>query len=111
MTRRLSKYLNRLFRTMAFASLCLTLVASCASDEKSAPTAKPAPSPATQKELSREDQAALESRAMAIHDRVITIDTHIDIPPNYTTRAADPGDRGPMQVDIPKMIEGGLDAG
>jgi membrane dipeptidase len=49
-------------------------------------------------------------RARAIHDRVLTIDTHDDIPFNFATPEVDPGVRGSRQVDIPKMVEGGLDA-
>ncbi len=48
--------------------------------------------------------------ARAIHDRVITLDTHVDIPGNYATDAVDPGVRGSAQVDLVKMREGGLDA-
>lgn len=51
-------------------------------------------------------------RARGIHDRVISVDTHVDIPPNFATRAYDPMKPGPrgQQVHIPTMIEGGLDA-
>lgn len=45
-----------------------------------------------------------------LHDRLLTLDSHVDIPLTYMTPAADPGVRGPMQVDLPKMIDGGLDA-
>jgi len=55
------------------------------------------------------DEVLLE-KARAIHERVLTIDTHDDIPFNFATEAVDPGVRGSRQVDIPKMIEGGLDA-
>jgi membrane dipeptidase len=51
----------------------------------------------------------LIARARTIHDRVLTIDTHDDIPFNFATPEVDPGVRGPRQVDIPKMVEGGLD--
>ena len=52
------------------------------------------------------------ARARGIHDRVITVDTHVDIPPNFATSAYDPMKPGPrgQQVHIPTMIEGGLDA-
>jgi membrane dipeptidase len=53
----------------------------------------------------------LIAKARDIHDRVLTIDTHDDIPFNFATEAADPGERGNRQVDLPKMKEGGLDAG
>lgn len=50
------------------------------------------------------------ARAREIHDRVLTLDTHVDIPFNYATEEVDPGERGRYQVDLPKMREGGLDA-
>ncbi len=50
------------------------------------------------------------AQARAIHDRVITLDTHVDIPNNYATAEVDPGGRGRAQVDLVKMREGGLDA-
>ena len=59
----------------------------------------------------QETDAALIARARAIHDRVLTIDTHDDIPLDFATAAADPGVRGERRVDLPKMEEGGLDAG
>jgi membrane dipeptidase len=45
-----------------------------------------------------------------LHDRIITVDTHVDIPRNFATPEVDPGVRGERQVDLPKMREGGLDA-
>ena len=59
-----------------------------------------------------QDDAALVARARAIHDRVMTLDTHVDISPaafrrdtlNYVTGITR------NQVDIPKMEAGGLDA-
>ena len=56
-------------------------------------------------------ERAITSRATAIHERVLTLDTHIDIPLNFATRAVDPGVSGDFQVDLPKMRAGGLDAG
>ena len=35
----------------------------------------------------------------------------LDIPPNFATPEVDPGKRGDAQVDLPKMVEGGLNAG
>ena len=52
-----------------------------------------------------------EQKARAIHEDVLTIDSHIDIPDNYATRDLDPGRNTPLQVDLPKMLTGGLDAG
>jgi len=55
------------------------------------------------------DDAALVAKARAIHDRVLKLDTHNDIDPanftadcNYTMRLT-------TQVNIPKMVEGGMD--
>ena len=55
-------------------------------------------------------EAALVERARGIHDRVVTLDTHVDIPLDFATFNVDPGRRGDQQVDLPKMREGGLDA-
>jgi membrane dipeptidase len=54
----------------------------------------------------------LAARARAIHDKVITIDTHVDIPPNFATDAYDMMKPGPrfQQVHLPTMLSGGLDA-
>ncbi len=65
------------------------------------------PAPADKTEESAQDITGL---ARAIHGRVITIDTHDDIPLTFATEAADPGQRNPWQLNIPKMEEGGLDA-
>lgn len=54
--------------------------------------------------------AALEAKARAIHDKVLTLDTHVDIPLNYATHEMDPGGFTRAQVDLPKMRAGGLDA-
>ncbi len=56
------------------------------------------------------DEVSLLAKAKRIHERIIVLDTHVDIPENYATPDADPGVKGKMQVDLPKMIEGGLDA-
>ena len=48
--------------------------------------------------------------ALAIHDAVLTIDSHDDIPFDFATDAVDPLD-APRQVNLQKMRAGGLDAG
>lgn len=50
----------------------------------------------------------LVERARRIHQAVITIDTHDDIPFNFAAEV-DPCTGSRMQVDLPKMREGGLD--
>ena len=52
----------------------------------------------------------LERRARAIHERVITLDTHADIELRDFTAARNYTQRLDTQVDLPKMAEGGLDA-
>jgi len=56
------------------------------------------------------DPGDLEELARGIHERVIALDTHVDIPFDFATDSVDPGYRGTFQVDLPKMREGGLDA-
>ena len=56
-----------------------------------------------------QDDSALIERARSIHEAVITIDTHDDIPGNYATPEMNPCTGTRMQVDVPKMTEGGLD--
>jgi membrane dipeptidase len=50
----------------------------------------------------------LVERARRIHGAVITIDTHDDIPFNFAAEV-DPCTGSRMQVDLPKMRQGGLD--
>ena len=51
----------------------------------------------------------LTARARAIHERVITLDTHNDIDPENFTRGCNYTMRLTNQVNLPKMKEGGLD--
>lgn len=59
-----------------------------------------------------ETDAELLARAAAIHARVLTIDTHIDIPPDFGTAAYDVLKARPprQKIDLPGMESGGLDA-
>ena len=83
-------------KPLAFLALLLLLfTAACAGDQP-------------QDAVSDDD---LMAKAREIHERVLTLDTHIDIPPNFATPEVDPGKRGDAQVDLPKMEEGGLNAG
>jgi len=75
---------------------CLLLAAvACAPSEQQAATAS---------------EGELEGRARQIHEAVLTIDTHDDIPFDFATQAVDPlnADR---QVNLEKMRAGGLDVG
>ncbi len=58
------------------------------------------------------DDAALVTRARGIHERVMTLDTHVDISPaNFRADTLNYSAKLPRtQVDLVKMDEGGLDA-
>jgi membrane dipeptidase len=57
----------------------------------------------------QQDDAALVTKARGIHERVITLDTHNDISPNNFTPDCNYTMRLTTQVNIPKMVEGGMD--
>lgn len=75
------------------ALLSLTALAACA------PVADDAP----------ESEEALATRARAIHERVITMDTHDDISEANFTAERNYAMDLPTQVNLPKMEAGGLD--
>jgi membrane dipeptidase len=54
-------------------------------------------------------ETALVAKARGIHDRVIKLDTHNDIEPNLFTPECNYTLRLTTQVNLPKMIEGGMD--
>ncbi|MCY4156050.1 MAG: dipeptidase [Gammaproteobacteria bacterium] len=54
--------------------------------------------------------AQVPADILALHDRVLTLDAHVDIPASFATTASDPGVDGFEPVDLPKMERGGLDA-
>ncbi len=57
----------------------------------------------------QQDDAALVAKAKLIHSRVITLDTHNDIEPGNFTPECNYTMRLTTQVNIPKMVEGGMD--
>lgn len=87
------------------------LLAACSPAEQNTSTATPPPTAVATSAAANttETEAQLVARARGIHDRVITLDTHADINTanfmednNYTSDLD-------TQVNLPKMIEGGLD--
>ncbi len=54
-------------------------------------------------------EQSLETRARAIHERVITLDTHNDIDPAHFTPSCNYTMRLTTKVNLPKMRDGGLD--
>jgi len=85
----------RQFKTVLLVLLCSTAI-SCGGDEP------------TQIVVGERDVAEV---AIGIHARVLTLDTHDDIPPDFATADVDPGVRDDRQMNLPKMREGGLDVG
>lgn len=57
-----------------------------------------------------ETEENLVERAQRIHDKAITIDTHVDIDVRSFTDSLNYTQDLPIQVDLPKMKAGGLDA-
>jgi membrane dipeptidase len=55
------------------------------------------------------NDAALIAKAKSIHDRVIKLDTHNDIEPANFTADCNYKMRLTTQVNLPKMVEGGMD--
>lgn len=86
--------------TRRLALVLLAFAAACGGG--SPPAAAPAP----------KADDAMVARARAIHERVLTLDTHVDINPgNFRTDTANYGQRlDRTQVDLAKMEKGGLDA-
>jgi microsomal dipeptidase-like Zn-dependent dipeptidase len=60
-------------------------------------------------DMAMNNDVDLIKRAMAIHDRVITLDTHDDINVSNFTDAVNYTQDTVSQVNLPKMLAGGLD--
>jgi len=56
-------------------------------------------------------EAQILARARALHERILTLDSHVDIPDaSYATPKVDPGiDHPTLRCDLVKMAQGGLD--
>ena len=57
----------------------------------------------------QETEEELVAEAREIHERVLTIDTHDDIPFDFGSDSVNPCGALDRQVDVPKMRDGGLD--
>lgn len=96
----MTKAMQRVFAKTSSASflgvslLLSVLVSACA--------------PMTQE--SAESEALLLQRAAEIHQRVLTLDTHVDIRPEYFIPSRNIREDLPVQVTLPGMDTGGLDA-
>ena len=82
-----------------YITLCLIImVTSCKNDNKSSNLTS-----------DKNDSIALVERAKAIHERVITLDTHCDINIKNFTDSINYTQNLESQVNLPKMKAGGLD--
>ena len=100
--------------TRTAPALLVLLLAGCSAEQEApAPAAEAAP--AETAAPAAESEEALVARALAIHDRVLTFDSHADTPlrmiePGFDmAERHDPNETG-SKVDYPRMQEGGLDA-
>lgn len=62
------------------------------------------------------DGERVDARARSIHERLLTLDTHLDTPAHFVWKDWSILDRHAVeedgsQIDLPRMIEGGLDGG
>src|SRR3954470_13448162 len=60
--------------------------------------------------------AAMAADARDVHERILTLDTHLDTPMNFARPGWDMLDEHSVaedtsQVDYPRMVKGGLDGG
>lgn len=90
--------IHKLNKSYSIFFLVLILISSCTSSS-----------------TKTETEEELVARAMEIHDRVLTVDTHADTPLRMIEPGFDMGERHDpnetgSKVDYPRMKEGGLDA-
>jgi len=84
------------------------LLSNCGQSESPSQSSTPAPT-AQSAAPAEETEEALVARARGIHERVIVMDTHVDINTANFTVANNYIDDLPTQVNLPKMNEGGMD--
>lgn len=88
------------------------LLSHCGQSESpsQSPSQSSTPAPTAQSAAPvAETEEALVARARGIHERVIVMDTHVDINTANFTVANNYIDDLPTQVNLPKMNEGGMD--
>ena len=64
---------------------------------------------APKSQAQQQSDTALIAKARGIHDRVLKLDTHNDIDPSNFTPECNYTKRLTTQVNLPKMVEGGMD--
>jgi len=95
--------MSRILLWLAALVLVVGSAAHLLADAQSAPSTRFARS-------GQADDAALVKKARAIHQKVIALDTHVDISPSNFTKETNYTQRLSTQVNLPKMVDGGLDA-
>jgi len=84
-------------RSFGIILLATALLCACSPEDSTTIPEEPAALPAASTELA------------GIHERVIALDTHVDIPLDFATADVDPRSAD-LQVNLDKMARGGLDA-
>lgn len=94
-------------------SVCFILFASCAGEADSQAQAQVDAAEEPMKPVAEMTEDELVAYAAELHEQILTLDTHDDIPFNFATEKVDPGVRGSggRQVDLIGMREGQLDVG
>jgi len=82
-------------RVTLLALMMLPWVAGCGVSTRSATSAS---------------EEATMRKARDIHERIITLDSHVDFSPANFTKQRNYAQRLDTQLNLPKMVEGGLDA-
>ena len=102
--------MNRLHTSLLLATFLL--FSACSSEAESQAQASKEDKTDV-RDIASMTEEELRAYATEIHERVLTLDTHDDIPFNFATEDVDPGVRGSgdRQVDIPQMKDGQLDVG
>ncbi|MEO7272222.1 MAG: membrane dipeptidase, partial [Vicinamibacterales bacterium] len=101
--------MHKRWMTGGLAAAVMALVVAAPGTVRAGGEAGQAATPAAQQAPAPAD-AALLKKAHAIHDKVIALDTHDDISPANFTAERNYTQRLDTQVNLPKMVEGGLDA-
>jgi membrane dipeptidase len=89
--------------------LAILAVAACSPAEQTPAPSAPVVETAAVAAPAAETEEALVERARGIHERVITLDTHADINTVNFTETNNYTSDLDTQVNLPKMIQGGLD--
>lgn len=95
--------------TKLFTAIVLLAAFLSACSENAAPTQRAAPAAEPMASTAAETEQQLVERALGIHERVITLDTHADINTSNFTPLNNYTSDLDTQVNLPKMEQGGLD--